>query len=102
LELPFKGYGDGSVDFFDDKIEALTGYPKADFDSRRLTWPDLIFPEDLPGTRDRFIEALKTSRAYEREYRIRKKIRGNRLASGHGPNLFGCGRPDRLYQRRVL
>jgi PAS domain S-box-containing protein len=69
----FKGYGDGSVDFFDDKIEALTGYPKEEFDSRRLKWLDLIIPEDQPGARDRIIAALKTSRSYEREYRIRKK-----------------------------
>jgi two-component system cell cycle sensor histidine kinase/response regulator CckA len=69
----FKGYRDGSVEFFDDKIEALTGYPKEDFDSRRLKWPDLIIPEDQPEARDRLIEALKTNRSYEREYRIRKK-----------------------------
>ena len=69
----FKGYADGSVDFFDDKIEALTGYPKEDFCSRRLKWPGLIIPEDQPGVKDSFIEALKTNRAYEREYRIRKK-----------------------------
>ena len=69
----FKGYADGSLDFFDDKVEALTGYPREDFDSRRLTWPDLIIPEDRQGARDRFIEALKTNLSYEREYRIRKK-----------------------------
>jgi len=69
----FKGYADGSVDFFDDKIEALTGYPKEDFCSRRLKWPDLILPEDQQRAKDKFIEALKTNRAYVREYRIRKK-----------------------------
>jgi PAS domain S-box-containing protein len=69
----FKGYGDGSFEFFDDKIEVLTGYPKADFDSRRVKWPDLIIPEDRQGAKDKFIEALKTNRAYEQEYRIRKK-----------------------------
>jgi PAS domain S-box-containing protein len=69
----FKGYADGSVDFFDDKIEALTGYSKENFSSRQLKWPDLIVPEDQPGVRKSFIEALKTNRSYEREYRIRKK-----------------------------
>ena len=69
----FKGYADGSVDFFDDKIETLAGYPREDFDSRRLKWPDLIIPEDQSEAKDKFVEALKTDRAYEREYRIRKK-----------------------------
>ena len=38
----FKGYGDWSVDFFDRKIEALTGYRKEEFDSRKVKWSDLI------------------------------------------------------------
>lgn len=29
----FKGYKDWTVDFIDDKIESLTGYPKEDFDA---------------------------------------------------------------------
>jgi PAS domain S-box-containing protein len=69
----FKGYEDGSIDFFDDKIEDLAGYSKEEFCSRRLKWPDLIIPEDLPGVKDSFIEALETNRAYKQEYRIRKK-----------------------------
>ena len=40
----FKGYADWSIDFFDDKIEELTGYPKADFDSRQRRWAELILP----------------------------------------------------------
>ena len=34
--LVFQGYADWSVDFFDHKIETLTGYTKEDFDRRRL------------------------------------------------------------------
>jgi PAS domain S-box-containing protein len=69
----FKGYADWSIDFFDDKVEVLTGYPKEDFDSRRLKWLDLIIPDDQPGGKAKFIKALKTNRSYVREYRIRKK-----------------------------
>ena len=70
----FKGGIDGSIDTFDDKIETLTGYPKEEFDSRRLTWTDLIFPEDLDHVKQEFIHALKTNKSYIREYRIRPKI----------------------------
>jgi PAS domain S-box-containing protein len=69
----FKGYQDWSVDFFDRKIETLTGYPKEEFDSRQLKWCDLILPEDLDIARGLFQQALKTDKSYVREYRIRKK-----------------------------
>jgi PAS domain S-box-containing protein len=69
----FRGYGDWSIDVYDRKIEDLTGYPKEDFDSRRLKWHDLILPEDLQPAKQKFVEGLKTNRSYLREYRIRKK-----------------------------
>jgi PAS domain S-box-containing protein len=69
----FKGYADWSVDFFDDKIEELTGYGKEEFDSRRLKWSDLILPEDLDEVTRAFLEGLKTDGSYVREHRIRKK-----------------------------
>ncbi|MGC2432771.1 MAG: PAS domain S-box protein, partial [Desulfobaccales bacterium] len=69
----FKGYADWSIDFFDDKVEGLTGYPKEDFDSRALKFNDLVVPEDLKEMRSKFIEALRTNRSYMREYRIRRK-----------------------------
>lgn len=72
--LVFKGYADWSVDFFDEKIEAFAGYPKAEFDTRSLTWKDLVLPEDQPEMKRRLLEALKKKNgAYVREYRIRKK-----------------------------
>jgi len=42
----FKGYPDGTIEFFDDKIEAVTGYPKEMFLSKTLTWTDLIATKD--------------------------------------------------------
>jgi len=69
----FKGYQDWSIDFFDDKIEEVTGYRKEEFNSRRLRWCDLILPEDLDMARGLFVQALKTDKSYVREYRIRKK-----------------------------
>jgi two-component system, cell cycle sensor histidine kinase and response regulator CckA len=72
----FKGYTDGNIDFIDDKIKDLTGYDKEEFHSRRLRWLDLILPEDLDGVRQAFIQALKTTKSYVREYRIRHKDGG--------------------------
>ena len=69
----FKGYADWNVDFFDNKIEALTGYSKEDFDSRRVKWSDLVVAEDLEKTIKEFIKGLKTDGSYVREHRIRRK-----------------------------
>ncbi len=69
----FKGYADWSIDFVDGKIEELTGYKKEEFNSRRLKWNDVIFPEDVQGARGIFIKALKENKPYIREYRIKNK-----------------------------
>ncbi|MEJ2363744.1 MAG: PAS domain S-box protein [Deltaproteobacteria bacterium] len=71
----YKGYKDWSVDFVDEKIEALTGYSMKEFNSRRMKWSDLIVQGDLAGAREIFIKALKTDKSYVREYRI--KTRGD-------------------------
>jgi PAS domain S-box-containing protein len=66
----FKGYMDGSVDFFDHKVVAMTGYPRRDFESRQRKWTELILAEDRDNAKQAFIVALKTGQAYVREYRI--------------------------------
>ena len=69
----YKGYLDWSLDCFDDKIEKITGYSKEDFNSRRVTWLDLIFPEDVEQARKRFAEAGPNDRFCVNECRILKK-----------------------------
>jgi PAS domain S-box-containing protein len=69
----FRGYADWSVEFFDDKVEELTGYAREDFNSGFLKWSDLIFPEDLDENRRIFCQAMKNTGAYVRQYRIRHK-----------------------------
>jgi len=71
--IVYKGYLDGSVDFFDDKIEKITGYSKEEFLSRRKIWFDVIYKEDLETAKDKFREALKADNSYMREYRIKAK-----------------------------
>ena len=71
--LVFKGYDDWSVDFRSDQVEEITGYSKADFDSRRLKWSQVILEEDMDRAKKMFVQALKRDRSYVREYRIRRK-----------------------------
>jgi PAS domain S-box-containing protein len=69
----FTGYADWAVDLHDDKINDLTGYSKEEFEARRLRWSDLVLAEDFNRINEIFLEALKSTRAYVREYRIRAK-----------------------------
>ena len=98
----FRGYADGSVDFFDDKIEALTGYPKADFDSRRLRWLDLILPEDQAQVRQELLRALHDpDKSYIREYRIRRRD-GELAAVRSRGRIFQDGRGRITYISGLL
>jgi PAS domain S-box-containing protein/putative nucleotidyltransferase with HDIG domain len=69
----FKGHHDGTMHFFDNRVEAMTGYSRDEFESHRRQWLDLIFPEDLGAAWQGFIKALQGSGAYVREYRIQTK-----------------------------
>jgi PAS domain S-box-containing protein len=71
--IVFKGYPDGAIDFFDNKIENLTGYPQELFLSRQLKWTDLILDEDRAGDQEGFCTGLQGDRQQIREYRIRRK-----------------------------
>ncbi len=69
----FTGYADWAVDLYDDKINDITGYSKEEFEARRVKWSDMVLAEDLNRINEIFLNALKSTRAYVREYRIRAK-----------------------------
>jgi PAS domain S-box-containing protein len=71
--IVYKGYKDWSVEFFDRKIELLTGYDVDEYNSGKIKWYDIIVKEDLETARESFIRALKTDKSYVREYRIKSK-----------------------------
>ncbi len=73
VHIGYKGYVDGSIEFYGDQVEVLTGYPKEEFNSKKIKWTDLILEEDVGNSSEIFKQALKTDRAYAREYRIRMK-----------------------------
>jgi len=80
----YKGYKDWSVEFFDRKIESLTGYDVDEFNTRKLKWSDLIMEEDVEAAKAHFIKALKTDKSYLREYRIRSKTGDIRWIQARG------------------
>ena len=86
----YKGYLDWSVDFFDHKIEALTGYRKEEFDSRRVKWLDLIVREDLPAAKKAIRGARQGTGAYYREFRIRTRDDRTLWIQDRGQMIFNA------------
>ncbi|MEJ2101766.1 MAG: PAS domain S-box protein, partial [Desulfobacterales bacterium] len=69
----YKGYMDGSIDFFDNKIERITGYSKDEFASRKINWFGLVHEDDLAVNQEKFKQAMRSDNRYIREYRIKCK-----------------------------
>lgn len=73
LNVAYKGYKDGSVEFFGDQVQVMTGYRKEVFNSKKKKWTDIVLEEDRASMQEAFRKALKSDKTYKREYRIRKK-----------------------------
>ncbi|MGA8180825.1 MAG: PAS domain S-box protein, partial [Desulfobacterales bacterium] len=72
--IVYRGYRDWSVDFIDNKIEHITGYTAEEFNTRKINWAGVIFPDDIQYASADFLKALKTEgQSYVREYRIKAK-----------------------------
>ncbi|MBL7180335.1 MAG: PAS domain S-box protein [Desulfobacterales bacterium] len=67
----FKGFRDYSVEFYDNRVERLTGYNMHVFNSGKKKWSDLIVTDDVEPARRAFVRALKTDKFYVRDYRIK-------------------------------
>ena len=85
----YRGYLDGTIDFFDDKIEDLTGYSRHEFASRKVNWFDLVHEDDLAGAKEIFVKALKKDHSYIREYRFKSKDGGIVWVEEGGQIIFG-------------
>ncbi|AKB77629.1 Methyl-accepting chemotaxis protein [Methanosarcina horonobensis HB-1 = JCM 15518] len=60
-----------AIHYIGKSVEQLTGYSKMDFITRKLSWSDLVYPEDLPVI-DKIVEkAMKNRTPYQVEYRIK-------------------------------
>ncbi len=85
----YKGYLDGSIDFFDDKIEQITGYCKEDFLSRRKNWFSLVHKDDLASAQEKVKQALRADDHYIREYRVQSKSGDTIWIQDGGQIIYG-------------
>jgi len=72
--IVYKGFKDYYVEFFDNKIEALTGYNQDEFNLKQKKWSEIIIKEDIYSAKASFIRALKDDKSYIREYRIKTRL----------------------------
>ncbi len=85
--IVYKGFKDWSVEFYDNKIERLTGYNIQKIKSGRMKWIDLMVTDDIEPAREIFIRALKTDKSYVRDYRIKTKSKDIRWIQERGQIL---------------
>ena len=62
-----------SMLFLSPPVEELTGYPREDFLSDRISFIDLFHPEDLPGMYEEVTRAAVQRRPFRLTYRIRHR-----------------------------
>ena len=85
----YKGYIDGAIDFFDNKIEQITGYSKEEFLSRKKNWFSLVHEDDRADTQEKFKKALRTDSSYIREYRVKSKTGNTIWIQDGGQIIYG-------------
>jgi histidine kinase len=85
----YSGYLDGTIDFFDNKIEQITGYSKEAFLSREINWFKLVHEDDLAHAKEQFKEALRTDSSYIREYRVKSKTGDTIWIQDGGQIIYG-------------
>jgi histidine kinase len=85
----YKGYLDGAIDFFDNKIEQITGYSKEEFLTRQKNWFGIVHEDDLAHTQEKFKQALRTDSSYIREYRVKSKTGDTIWIQDGGQIIYG-------------
>ena len=58
--------------YISKNVEKLTGYSKMDFIDQKISWSDIVFPEDIPIIDKVIDKAMKNKIPYQVEYRIKK------------------------------
>ena len=82
--IAFRGYEDLSIDFMTGNVESITGYTDLDFISGKVSYKDLIHPDDRERV-NRAVNTFMSARATSdhREYRIIDKNGHTRWVSGN-------------------
>ena len=87
-----------SMSYVSEGIEALTGYAAADFEQGKLTWADVIHPEDLPEVQRQVRAATSARRMFSQAYRIIHRSGDTRWVLEHGQAVYGAESTPRFLE----
>jgi methyl-accepting chemotaxis protein len=76
------------MDYISTNVEKLTGYSKKDFIDQKLSWSDIILPEDITTIDKAVKKAKKNKSSYQIEYRIKKADGNTALIQEHSNLVF--------------
>ncbi|MCG3136368.1 MAG: Sensor histidine kinase RcsC [Phycisphaerae bacterium] len=77
-----------TMQYLNDAVESLTGYAKEEFLSDRLSFAELIHPEDLPQVVELVNEGVRQQAPYHLVYRLQHLQLGWRWAEEIGVGVF--------------
>ncbi|KKH46533.1 methyl-accepting chemotaxis protein [Methanosarcina sp. 1.H.A.2.2] len=84
------------IRYISKNVEQLTGYSTIDFISQRLSWANIIFPEDIPVIDKAIEKAMRNKTPYQVEYRI-KKSDGDKVFIQEQANLVNDDHGNVVY-----
>ena len=61
---------EGAVNYFNRRLKEYAGIDAAEVEGR--SWRELVHPDDLPRSSDRWTRSVRTGEPYEVEYRLRR------------------------------
>lgn len=80
-----------SVQYASQGVYELTGYQPKDFTDEKITWYELIHPDDTSEMNDRLSEAIRNRSSYSLTYRIRTRDGNQKWISDNGQGVYDNG-----------
>ncbi len=85
------GQANRPMEFVSEGCQKLSGYSRSDFEQQRVSWGELIYPDDRDSVSRQVQQAVDSAEAYEFEYRIVTRAQQERWMweRGRAVNLEG-------------
>jgi len=77
-----------TMEYVSDECENLTGYPASNMINQKITYNEIIHPEDRATVWDAVQEALKECRAFKMNYRIQDLFGNEKIVWEQGRGVY--------------
>jgi diguanylate cyclase (GGDEF)-like protein/PAS domain S-box-containing protein len=76
------------LSFVSDCAEAVTGYSAADFMAQKLTWAEIVHPDDLTVLKATIAHSIEARSSFSQTYRIRTRAGEERWVNERGKGVY--------------